>query len=84
MTTWQVMRGSMEGALRNAKLLGFEPQTVIDVGAALGTFELYRTFPKARHLLIEPIEENEPYLAKICKNLENIFPHRLSQIIFHY
>jgi FkbM family methyltransferase len=64
-------RESMRGGLLHIKELGFEPRTVIDVGAALGTFELYETFPEARHLLIEPIVENEPYLAQICRKLEN-------------
>jgi len=57
----------MRGALLQIKSLGLEPRTVIDVGAALGTFDLYEVFPEARHILIEPIAENEPYLAKICQ-----------------
>jgi FkbM family methyltransferase len=61
----------MRGGLLHIKELGFEPRTVIDVGAALGTSELYETFPEARHLLIEPIVENEPYLAQICRKLGN-------------
>lgn len=48
---------------------GFVPRTVIDVGAALGTFELYQAFPNARHILIEPIAENEPHLARLCAKL---------------
>lgn len=63
------LRNTMSGSLLLAKQLGFEPKTVIDVGAALGTFNLYETFPNSRHLLIEPIAENEPYLAKICRKL---------------
>ncbi|MEG4352705.1 FkbM family methyltransferase [Microcoleus sp. LAD1_D3] len=65
------LRNSMSGSLLLAKNLGFEPKTVIDVGAALGTFNLYDTFPNSRHLLIEPIVENEPYLAKICRKLKS-------------
>ncbi|MEG3895173.1 MULTISPECIES: FkbM family methyltransferase [unclassified Microcoleus] len=67
----EIPRNTMSGSLRAAKRLGFEPKTVIDVGAALGTFDLYETFPDARHLLIEPIAENEPYLAKICRQLKS-------------
>ena len=66
-----IVRNSMSGSLLLAKQLGFEPKTVIDVGAALGTFNLYETFPNSRHLLIEPIAENEPYLAKICRKLKS-------------
>ena len=70
MTNNHIPRSSMFGALLNAKQLGCEPETVIDVGAGLGTFEIYETFPKSRYLLIEPIAENEPYLKKICQYLE--------------
>lgn len=62
-------RGSMRGGLLHIKQLGFEPRTVIDVGAALGTFEIYEAFPESRYLLIEPIAENEPYLAQICRKI---------------
>lgn len=51
--------------------MGFEPRTVIDVGAAIGTFELYETFPNASHILIEPLEENRTYLDRIVSKLEN-------------
>lgn len=70
MTNNHIPRSSMFGSLWNAKQLGFEPETVIDVGAGLGTFEIYDAFPKSRYLLIEPIAENEPYLKKICQHLE--------------
>ncbi|MEG4812221.1 FkbM family methyltransferase [Microcoleus sp. F8-D3] len=66
-----ILRNSMSCSLLLVKNLGFQPGTVIDVGAALGTFNLYETFPDARHLLIEPIAENEPYLAKICRKLKS-------------
>ena len=54
--------------------LGFSPATVIDVGVAYGTNELYSRFPDARHLLIEPLEEYEPHLKAICSqyNLEYV------------
>lgn len=70
-----IARYSMRGALLQIKQLGFKPATVIDVGAALGTFDLYELFPQSRHILIEPIVENEPYLAKICKKLGNAEYH---------
>jgi FkbM family methyltransferase len=37
--------------------LGFKPETLIDVGVAEGTPELYCAFPEAHILMIEPIEE---------------------------
>jgi len=59
-------RASMAGALRQLTTLGFHPRTVIDVGAASQTAELYEEYPKADILLIEPLLEFEPSLRKIC------------------
>jgi FkbM family methyltransferase len=59
-------RASMQGALAQLKRLGFRPQTVIDVGVAWQTDDLYREFPDSEILLIEPQEEFEPCLKKIC------------------
>jgi FkbM family methyltransferase len=60
-------RASMRGALRQLKSLGFAPHTVIDVGVAYETADLYREFPNARILLIEPQAEFEPCLQQICR-----------------
>ena len=48
----------------------FSPKTVFDVGAANGTPVLYKAFPEAFHVLIEPLEENEPHLQKILREYE--------------
>ncbi len=61
----------MLGGLLQIRQCGFLPKTVIDVGAALGTFQLYEAFPDCKHFMIEPIAENEPYLAKLCHKLDN-------------
>jgi FkbM family methyltransferase len=45
--------------------LGFEPGTIIDVGAADGTPGLYDYFPEADLLLIDPLEEHIPALQEI-------------------
>lgn len=45
--------------------LGFQPQTIIDVGVAAGTPELYQTFPNCYFLLIEPLKEFESDLTTI-------------------
>ncbi len=47
--------------------MSFLPKTVIDVGVAYGTNDLYEKFPKACHLLIEPLEEYKSVLEKISK-----------------
>jgi FkbM family methyltransferase len=65
-------RASLQGSLNHIKRLGFRPRTVLDVGAARGTLELYRTFPEAGHILIEPLEENRSRLAKVARRYENV------------
>lgn len=48
---------SMSDILARVSRLGFRPETVIDVGVASGTPDLYQAFPNAFHLLIEPLVE---------------------------
>jgi len=61
------IRRTLAEVLAHFSRLGFKPQTVIDVGVATGTFELYRAFPNSRHLLIEPLKEFRPFLEKIVR-----------------
>ena len=49
---------------------GFSPRSIFDVGVGYGTPWLYDAFPKARFVLIEPLEEFEPYLQKTCRQLD--------------
>jgi FkbM family methyltransferase len=49
----------MESVARHLRKLGFIPGTIIDVGVANGTYDLYRVWPEARLLLVEPIPEFE-------------------------
>lgn len=67
----QLARLSKSGALNYVKQMGINPKTVIDVGAAVGTFELNQAFPEAKHVLIEPIQENEPYLSDLCRQIKD-------------
>jgi FkbM family methyltransferase len=65
---WDRGRGSREGwSADNLQKPGFSPATVIDVGAGSGTPELYRAFPGARHVLIEPLSEYEPDLRRVAE-----------------
>lgn len=61
-------RASMAGALRQLSALGFHPRTVIDVGVATKTEELYQAFQDADILLVEPLVEFEPFLRDICRS----------------
>lgn len=51
------LRRSLGAVLDNAKRVGLEPGTVVDVGVGYGTPDLYEAFPGARILLIEPIAD---------------------------
>jgi len=57
----------MKEVLHQISSLGFQPQTVIDVGVAHYTAALYEAFKDASILLIEPLVEFEPSLRKICE-----------------
>jgi len=65
----KVLRQSLEGILEQAKTTGFAPSTVIDVGAAMGSFTrtCHSVFPHAQYLLIEPLKEYVPALAKVVQ-----------------
>jgi FkbM family methyltransferase len=62
-------RRTPEAVLDHVKTLGFEPATVIDVGVAYGTPELYDAFPAARFLLVDPLEEYAPAIDEIVARL---------------
>lgn len=64
----EIPRASMRGALRQVSRLGFRPQTVIDVGVAQHTTDLYEEFKEASILLIEPLVEFEPSLRNLCSS----------------
>lgn len=51
---------------------GHRPGTVVDVGVAFGTPELYKAFPDSDLILIEPLEEFRPYLEKIAAQRERV------------
>lgn len=53
--------------------LGFQPNTIIDVGVASGTPELYRMFPNSYFLLIEPLKEFESDLISILSQYKGSY-----------
>jgi len=70
MSTIQVPRNSKVGCLAVLHNQGFSPSTVIDVGAQVGTDALYKIFPNATHIMIEPVEENKEALLEVASTLE--------------
>lgn len=67
--TGKLHRPTKRGALKQIRDAGFAPAVVFDIGAQVGTRELYEEFPDAHHILIEPVAENEKALQDICKGL---------------
>src|SRR3954454_4728271 len=65
------VRRTPEAVLAHVKRLGFAPATVIDVGVAYGTPELYNAFPDARFLLVDPLEEYAPAIDQIVGRLRD-------------
>lgn len=61
------IRESFTEVFEHAKKLGLNPSTVIDVGVANGTVDLYAPFPRAFHLLIEPLQEYKDAISKILE-----------------
>ena len=55
-------RRTLPEVLEHVRGQGFAPATVVDVGVATGTPELYVAFPGARLLLVEPLTEYAPAL----------------------
>ena len=52
---------------------GFNPITVVDVGVATDTDELYYHFPSAQYLFVEPLAEFEPSLQKLCQKYNGTY-----------
>lgn len=46
------------------------PSTVIDVGVAYGTHPLYRAFPAAKFILVEPLRDYESAIGEIAKKYD--------------
>jgi len=64
-------RRSTAGVLRQCKDIGLSPQTVIDVGAAYGSFTLQcqKVFPDAKYILVEPLEEYKSSLDAVTRSI---------------
>jgi FkbM family methyltransferase len=63
-------RDNLAGMCAHLADSGLQPRTVIDVGVASDTADLYSAFSSAKLLLIEPLAEFEPSLKKICTRFD--------------
>jgi FkbM family methyltransferase len=64
---------SMKESLVRLRSNGFVPTTVFDIGVATGTPGLYSIFENVRYVLVDPLTESEPFMAKICERFPNSF-----------
>lgn len=67
------IRTSISESYSHMRKLGFNPITVIDVGVAKGTPELYSSFPDSFYLLIEPLKIFEKDLIEWLKKIKGIY-----------
>jgi len=62
-------RQSKTNTFLTLKKSGFNPGIVFDIGAQIGTPELFTVFPNAHHVMVEPVKECIPALIKIQEQL---------------
>jgi FkbM family methyltransferase len=65
-----LIRQSLDEALEQLKDVGYNPDLIIDVGAADGTPPLQNIFPESRFFWIEPLQEFEPALKNLQQKLK--------------
>lgn len=65
----EIQRNTMLGSLIQLRNQGWRPAVVIDIGAQVGTVDLYQAFPEAKHLMVEPVEENREVLLQVAARL---------------
>ncbi|MBV8481985.1 MAG: FkbM family methyltransferase [Verrucomicrobia bacterium] len=63
--------GELVSFLENIRARGFIPRGIVDVGANRGAWTrlALSIFPNASVIMIEPQDEMEPYLSKLCSSL---------------
>lgn len=66
-------RISLEEGFEQLRYLGMRPATVIDIGVADGTPELYETFPDAAYLLVDPLEQWAPVVRGLADRLGGVY-----------
>lgn len=82
------LRTTIADSYRLLRDLGLRPGTVIDVGVANGTMELYSAFPQSYFLLIEPIGSFVPEMESILRRYNGSYVlaaagPRSGQVIFN-
>jgi FkbM family methyltransferase len=52
---------------------GFTPTTIVDVGVATDTEDLYFHYPTVKYLFVEPLAEFEPSLQVLCSKFNGVY-----------
>lgn len=65
-----LIRQSLDEALAQLRNVGYNPDLIIDVGAANGTPPLQNAFPESQFVWIEPLKEFEPALKNLRQKLK--------------
>lgn len=68
----RITRMTKQDSLELLKELGLVPQTVIDVGVQFGTEALFKSFPDAKHVLIEPVKEFAPEIRRVYSGFKDV------------
>ena len=65
--------GTIADFLENIRTRGFVPRGIIDIGANRGDWTrlALSIFPDASVIMIEPQDEMQPYLSKLCSSVAN-------------
>jgi FkbM family methyltransferase len=58
-------------SLELAKNIGFNPDIIIDIGAAAGTSGLYETWPASHYVLVDIMERYRGAMIQICSQLKS-------------
>jgi FkbM family methyltransferase len=66
---------TFEQFFRHVKGLGFDPALCVDVGAANGTGVIYEAFPRALHVVFEPLPDFHEALAKRLERFRHEIHH---------
>jgi FkbM family methyltransferase len=61
---------SFERFASHLRRAGLTPVTVFDIGVADGTPWLYRAFPAAKYVLVDPTRESLPFMRKVADRME--------------
>ena len=64
-------RVEIDEVLELARKFGLEPNTIFDIGVCMGTPGLYDTVPNAQLILVDPVEESEPFMRQICDTVNH-------------